>query len=221
MTDDLILLPSARTAAVAAEAFRRWPKLFDTSTTFHNPKPLALRTGEQMWAAFSRSKGPNLQMLTINQIVEALDVFLDNWVSDPLYLCRCAMGGPRYNLNGEVWGEVTEDEAAWAGPNSGLSCMPSSPMGHPTPRRRTAGRWRPGSRAVGEKAQRRGALRPPGWLLGLGQYLRASKRRWAVLGGCFFGRLPQPRGLRRAGQRPRRVALGEFGAGRGRFRIWA
>jgi sRNA-binding protein len=115
MTGDIIMLPSARVEAVAREAFTRWPAVFDRTTPRHNPKPLCLRAGELMWRDLARSKGRNLRPLSIAQIGEALDKFLDQWVNAPLYLCRCRVAGsPRYDLQGQPWGEVTEAEAAWA-----------------------------------------------------------------------------------------------------------
>jgi sRNA-binding protein len=114
MTGDIIMLPAARREAVAQEAFARWPAVFNYATPRHNPKPLCLRAGELIWRDMVRSKGRNLIPLSAAQIGEALDQFLDQWVSAPLYLCRCRAGTPRYALNGEPWGTVTEDEEVWA-----------------------------------------------------------------------------------------------------------
>jgi hypothetical protein len=75
MTDDIIMLPTARVEAVAREVFDRWPAVFNRTTPFHNPKPLCLRAGELMWRDIARNKGRFLRPLSIAQIGQALDVF--------------------------------------------------------------------------------------------------------------------------------------------------
>jgi sRNA-binding protein len=116
--DNVIMLPTdplSRAAAVGLECVERWPALFVADPPRVLPLPLCLRAGEMIWASLARSKGPHLRCLTTNQLGEALDCFLTKWTQHPLYLVNCTRAGrPRYDLNGEPWGIVTEDEAAWA-----------------------------------------------------------------------------------------------------------